>query len=65
MTLSIAFPSLYTLTVIKEALVSYFQESSREIGGWLPRFSRSFNDWELEEIQNLLLVLHAKRVFPN
>ena len=28
-------------------------EEGRELGSWSPRFSRHFNDWEMEEIEGL------------
>ena len=31
-------------------------------GGWNPCFSRSFNDWEVEEAESFLMRLHGKRV---
>ena len=31
--------------------------------GLFPRFSRSFDDRELEEVQNFLLVIQEKRLF--
>ena len=36
------------LTVHKKALVRDLWDNSREGGGWIPCFSRSFNDWEVE-----------------
>ena len=34
-------------------------------GGWSPCFSRSFNDWELEDVQFFLHVIQGKRVISN
>ena len=34
-------------------------------GGWSPRFSRSFNDWELKEVQFFLHVIRGMRVISN
>ena len=31
-------------------------------GGWVPHFSRSFNDWEVESVVRFLLFIQAKRV---
>ena len=39
-------------------------ESFREEERWSPRFSRSFSDWEIEEVQNFL-VIQEKRIIPN
>ncbi|RVW34312.1 hypothetical protein CK203_097811, partial [Vitis vinifera] len=33
-----------------------------ERGGWTPRFSKPFNDWEMESVKRFLMKLHAKRV---
>ena len=42
--LSVSFPSLYVLVASKEAWVVEVWDSSREKGGWNPRFSGSFYD---------------------
>ncbi|RVW49225.1 hypothetical protein CK203_073275 [Vitis vinifera] len=42
------FPSLYALAASKEAWLVELWDSSGEEGGWSPRFSRPFNDWEVE-----------------
>ena len=55
--LSITFPSLFSLAVNKEALVADLWNLVGEEGGWSPHFSRSFNDWELEEVQSFLHVI--------
>ena len=36
-----------------------------EEGGWSPRFSRPFNDWEVEEVERFLLAIHGKRMVTN
>ena len=33
-------------------------------GGWNPIFLRSFNDWEMEEVDRFLQVLHRKQIRP-
>ena len=33
-----------------------------EWGSWSPHFSRPFNDWEMDEVESLLLCLCRKRV---
>ena len=62
--LSITFPSLLSLAV-NEALVADSWDPVGEKGGWSPHFSRSFNDWELEEVQLFLHVTQQKRVISN
>ena len=43
-----AFPSLFALVNSKDAWVADCWDYLGEEGGWNPRFSRSFNDWEVE-----------------
>ena len=45
--LSSFFPSLFALATHKEALVANIWVGGGE--GWSPCFSRSFNNWEVEE----------------
>ena len=40
-------------------------DSSGEEGGWSPRFSRPFNDWEVEEVERLLVTIQGRRLIPN
>ena len=40
-------------------------DSSREEGGWIPRFIRSFIDWELDEILSLLNTIQGKQIIKN
>ena len=63
--LCVSFPSLYALADNKEALVAELWDSSREEGGWSPRFIRSFNDWELDEILRLLNTIQGKQIIEN
>ncbi|RVW80825.1 putative ribonuclease H protein [Vitis vinifera] len=37
-------------------------DSMGEVGGWNPRFLRPFNDWEVEEVERLLLIIQGKRL---
>ena len=60
-----SFPSLYALAVHKEALLADLWDSSREEGGWIPRFIRSFNDWELDEILCLLNIVQGKQIIES
>ena len=59
-----SFPSLYAFASSKEAWVGEFWDSSGEEGVWSPRFSRPFNDWEVEEVERLLLTIRGVRLFP-
>ena len=59
-----AFPTLFSLAVRKEALIREVWDTSNE-HEWTPRFSRPFNDWELTEVENLLLMIQPWRVVSN
>ena len=56
---------MFALATNKEASIAYVWESSREGGGWTPCFVRHFNDWEVEEIQNLLQAIQDQRILPS
>ena len=49
----------------KKTLVADLWDSSKEEGGWIPRFIRSFNDWELEEIISLLNTIQGKQIIES
>ena len=36
-----------------------------EEGGWFPKFSRHFNDWEVDEVVSLFLVIQDKRILSS
>ncbi|KAJ9701497.1 hypothetical protein PVL29_006726 [Vitis rotundifolia] len=57
-----AFPSLFAFAVSQEAWVADCWDPMGVVGGWSPCFSRSFNDWELEEVERFLSVLQGKRL---
>ncbi|RVW49272.1 hypothetical protein CK203_073203 [Vitis vinifera] len=57
-----AYPSLFDLAVSKDARVADCGDSMGEVGGWNPRFLRPFNDWEVEEVERLLLIIQGKRL---
>ena len=59
-----AFSTLFSLAVRKEALIREVWDTWNE-GGWAPRFSRPFNDWELIEVENFLLMIQPWRVVSN
>ena len=62
--LCVSFPSLFALTVDKEAWVTDIWDPLTE-GGWNPCFSRAFNDWAVEEAARFLERLHGKRVLED
>ena len=60
-----SFPSLHALAAAKEAWVSdlWVISASGDLGGsWNPQFTKRFNDWELDELQDLLGCLCMERV---
>ena len=59
--LSQNFPQLFALAVHKNATVNEVWDSSLGQGGWNLRFSRDFNDWELDLIRDLLNMLRDFR----
>ncbi|RVX20110.1 putative ribonuclease H protein [Vitis vinifera] len=59
-----SFPSLYAFASSKEAWVEEFWDTSGVEGAWSPRFSRPFNDWEVEEVERLLLTIRGARLSP-
>ncbi|RVW89101.1 putative ribonuclease H protein [Vitis vinifera] len=62
--LSNLFPSLYAFASIKEAWLEELWDHSGDEGVWNPSFSRSFNDWEVEEVERLLLTIRGRRLNP-
>ena len=60
-----AFPTLFNLVAHKDARVAEVWDSSRVDGGWSPVFERPFNDWEMEEVERFLLILHNKKIRPS
>ena len=62
--LSIMFPNLFRLTAQKNARVADLWNWNSGEGGWNPIFLRSFNDWEMEEVNRFLQVLYNKQIRP-
>ena len=60
-----SFPSLFAFATFKEAWLVELWDSSGEEGVWSPRFSRPFNDWEVEEVERLLFTIRGRRLNPN
>ena len=63
--LSVSFPTLFALAIDKEAWVVDIWDPLAEggPGGWNPCFSRSFNDWKVEEAESFLGRLYGKKVW--
>ena len=62
--LSLMFPNLFRLTAQKNARVADLWDWDCGDGGWNPIFLRSFNDWEMEEVDRFLQVLYRKQIRP-
>ena len=62
--LSLMFPNLFRLTAQKNARMADLWDWDSGDGGWNPIFLRSFNDWEMEDVDRLLQVLYRKQIRP-
>ena len=63
-TLCNSFPYLYAFSSYKEAWLEELWDHSVEERVWSPSFSRPFNDWEVEEVERLLLTIRGRRLNP-
>ena len=55
---------MFLLAVQKDAMVANMWNWVREEGGCSPTFLRSFNDWEMEEVESFLSSSHRKKIRP-
>ena len=55
------FPSMFILAMQKDAMVADLWNCFREEGGWSPTFLRSFNDWEMEEVEIFFSSIRKKK----
>ena len=62
--LSLMFPNLFRLTAQKNAKAADLWNWEGGEGGWNPVFLRSFNDWEMEEVDRFLQTLCRKQINP-
>ena len=60
--LSQNFPQLFAMAVFRNAMVNEVWDSSLGQGGWNLKLSRDSNDWELDLIEELLLLLRDFRI---
>ncbi|RVW16563.1 hypothetical protein CK203_069336 [Vitis vinifera] len=60
--LSQSFPQLYALAIHRNATVDEVWDSTFGQEGWNLRFIRAFNDWELDLIGDLLIILRGYRL---
>ena len=63
-TLCTSFPSLFVISLAKEAWVEDMWSHARG-GVWALRFSRRLNDWEVFDVERLLLRLQRRRVYSD
>ena len=57
-----SFPSFFEVAVNKMSTVAEMWDQGTSNGSWNPRFVRTFNDWEVDLVVNLLRVLHRENV---
>ena len=57
-----SFPSLFSISLSKDAWVSDVWNPDSDGEGWTPLFSRAFNDWEIEMVERFMLKIQAFRV---
>lgn len=56
------FPKLWRIASSKSTIVTYLREGGEGGGHWLVQFRRSFQDWEMEELTQLLDLIYPMRV---
>ncbi|RVX19375.1 putative ribonuclease H protein [Vitis vinifera] len=56
------FPSLFSMSMSKNAWVSEVWNPVGDGIGWTPLFARAFNDWEIDLVERLLQKIQAFRV---
>ena len=57
-----SFPSLYSISLSKDAWVSDVWNPDSDGEGWTPLFSRAFNDWKIEMVECFIFKIQAFRV---
>ena len=60
-TLSEMFPSVYALVGTKRAMGANVWDTTSGEGTWKLRFARSFNDWEMDEVENFINLVNNKK----
>ena len=53
---------MFILVVQKDATMADLWSCFKEERGWSPTFLRSFNDWEMKEIEIFLSSIHRKKI---
>ena len=57
-----SFPSLYSISLSKDAWVSDVWNPDSDGEGWTSLFSRAFNDWKIEMVECFIFKIQAFRV---
>ncbi|RVW63723.1 putative ribonuclease H protein [Vitis vinifera] len=57
-----SFPSLFAISLDKDAWILDVWSPDDVGDGWTPIFSRAFNDWEIEMVERFMLKIQAFRV---
>ena len=57
-----SFPSLFSMSMSKNAWVSEVWNPVGDGDDWTPLFARAFHDWEIDLVERLLQKIHAFRV---
>ena len=53
---------LYAMATSKGVKVGEVWDTTRGEGGWDLRFTKPFNDWEMEEIQRLINLISSTKI---
>ena len=56
------FPDLYILAESRGVKAFALWDRSRGEGVWKPIFVKPFNDWELEEVHNFMILVNKSRI---
>ena len=62
--LSETFHDIYTFATTKDTYLEDIWDWFREEGGWNPTFPQSFNDEEINDVVNLMTIIHSARINP-
>ena len=56
------FPQLFNVAAQRSATVGELWDHNSDLGSWNLRFSRGFNDWELNMVDELLQIIRSQRI---
>ena len=62
--LCVTFPTLYNVAGTRKAMVDEVWDCFDNYGAWNLRFIRSFNDWEIEQVQNFVGLINNMQIDP-